>query len=182
MNGRLSKNGHKEMRNEELYFANEKLVHYVLKKHFTDRQFDEDLQQIGRLGLWKACLTYDKDISKFSTYACQCIRNAVSAEVRSALRQKRKNKNDILVSLNEPAFKSDDLERLMLSDIIPGDNDVIFIDFKGFWDSLTPIEKDVVRCLANDKKVPEIAKELGISHTTIWRCKISIREKWDTYI
>lgn len=43
----------------------------------------EDLLQEGYIGLWKACLTFDKDKGyQFSTYACKCI----DSQIRTMLR------------------------------------------------------------------------------------------------
>ena len=50
---------------EELYLANERLAHWVLAKYYSRRQMDEDLQQVARLGLWKACVGF-KESSGFS--------------------------------------------------------------------------------------------------------------------
>lgn len=166
---------------EELYLANELLVYHVLKKLFPNKQFDEDLQQVGRLGLWKACNTYDKDASKFSTYACSCIRNELIMHMRVLTAQKRAPKDAFTVSLDQGAYKSEDLESVILSDIV-ADDDVGFLDLKGFWDSLIPIERAIVRCRMRGMIVPEIVEELGISHTTVWRYTKSAREKWDMYI
>lgn len=166
---------------EELYLDNEPLVYHVLKKLFPNKQFDEDLQQVGKLGLWKACSTYDKDTSKFSTYACNCIRNELIMHMRISTAQKRMPKNAVALSLDQGAYKSDDLNGITISDIV-ADDGVGFLDLKGFWESLTPIERAVVRCRMQRMVVPEIVEKLGISHTTVWRYTKSAREKWDMYI
>nr|DAD57969.1 MAG TPA: DNA directed RNA polymerase subunit [Caudoviricetes sp.] len=166
---------------EELYLANEPLVYYTLKKLFPDKATDEDIKQVGRLGLWKACVSYDKDTSKFSTYACNCIRNELIMHMHMVTAQKRTLKDAFTVSLDQEAYKSGDLEGIMLSDIV-ADDGVGFLDLKGFWESLIPIERAVVRCKMRGMIVPEIVEELGISHTTVWRYTKSAREKWDMYI
>lgn len=169
------------MNPEELYTANEGLVHYVLKTHYPDKQFDEDFHQIGRLGLWKACLTYDRDASRFSTYACKCIRNEIVMELRALLTKKRSSQNYIIVSLDQRT-KAPGTENMSILDLIPGDMNVDFIDIKGFWNSLTDREKDIVLCLIAEKTQAEMEKELGISHTTIWRTIVLIKKKWNMYI
>lgn len=170
------------MNSEELYLANESLVYYAIKKTCPEKLFDEDVQQLGRLALWKACVSYDKDASKFSTYACNCIKNELIMHIRTMNTQKRIPKNAFLVSLDQRAFKSDELDETMLLEVIPGDNDVTFMDLEGFWKSLSFIERDIIRCKFRGMTRPEIATKLGISHTTVWRHTVSIRKKWDMYI
>jgi len=44
----------------------------------------EDFEQVGFLGLWKACITYDPDKgARFSTYASTCIKNQLKKLLRS---------------------------------------------------------------------------------------------------
>ena len=63
---------------EELYFQNEPLVRWTIKKYYPDFVDDEDLTQEGRIGLWRACLAYDeKKGLKFSPVAVSYIRNAL---------------------------------------------------------------------------------------------------------
>lgn len=82
---------------EKLYLENENLVYGTLHRYFPTLAFDEDIQQIARIGLWKACLNYDADKSCFSTAAYKFITN----EVRMELRKKRRKMEALTVSLNE---------------------------------------------------------------------------------
>lgn len=166
---------------EELYLANEKLVYHVIKRYFTEKLHDEDIEQVGRLGLWKACQTYDSDESRFSTYACNCIRNTISMELRKSSATKRNSQDYILISFDQPV-KTPGVEAMTVAEVIPGDMDVGFTDWDGFWNSLTPRERLVLSKYAECKNKAEVEKELGLSHTTIWRCVLSIREKWNAYI
>lgn len=67
---------------ERLYRENEKLVHGALRRYFPKLAFDEDIQQIARIGLWKACLSYQEDRACFSTAAYKFIANEVRMELR----------------------------------------------------------------------------------------------------
>ena len=80
---------------EELYLKNEALVCHVLNKKFPMNRFDDDFQQIARLGLWKACLRYDETKSKFSTYAVPAIENEIKMELR------KKSRKPIEISLDD---------------------------------------------------------------------------------
>lgn len=166
---------------EELYFENEQLVFGVLKKYFIEKLFDEDYQQIGRIGLWKACLSYNSDISKFSTYACHCIYNEIVMEFRK-LSAKRLGGNYILLSLSQPIDKAEDGYERVVEDIVIGDKDVNCVDFKGFWESLSDVERVIIRCLESGMTRPQMTELIGLSHTTIWRHVVQIKKKWNSYI
>ena len=58
----------------KLYEDNEKLVYFVVNKHFKKRLHDEDFLQICRIGLWRACEIYDPTRgTKISTLAVKVI-------------------------------------------------------------------------------------------------------------
>lgn len=166
---------------EELYFENEQLVFGVLKKYFREKLFDEDYQQIGRMGLWKACLSYNSDISKFSTYAYNCVYNEIVMEFRKSS-AKRLGGNYILLSLSQPVDKAEDGAERVVEDLVIGDKDVGYVDLKGFWESLSDTERVILRCLESGMTRPQITELIGLSHTTIWRHVVRIKNKWNDYI
>ena len=167
---------------EELYLANENLVYHILKKYFSDKFFDEDLQQIGKMALWKACICFDSERGKFSSYACMCIHNDIAMELRSRNCIKRRGEeNDILISLDAPVRKFES-EKIRIADTVPGDPDVNFCDLEGLWKSLNKKEQDVVRELFLGKKHKQIAKDLGISRSYVSRLVGQVRKKWAEYI
>ena len=55
------------MSENEMLENNKKLVYMVLYKHFPLHVNDEDLYQIGMIGLLKAVRSYKDDTYKFST-------------------------------------------------------------------------------------------------------------------
>lgn len=78
---------------EKLFYDNIELVHYVLHSMIhinSNSQNYEDCFQIGCIGLWKACQTYNKQRSKFSTYATKLIYNEVKINFRLNFSDKRK--------------------------------------------------------------------------------------------
>lgn len=84
-------------RNEQikLYEENEKLVSFVISRYYPTFLNNEDLRQIGKLGLWKACLSYKDSKGKFSTYGCRLIRNEINVHFRTSIRKKRIPVNQI---------------------------------------------------------------------------------------
>jgi len=99
---------------------NLRLVVYIARKFENTGINIEDLFSIGVIGLIKAINSYDptKNI-KLATYASRCIENEI-------LMYLRKNSRIKLVSLDEPINIDDkDGNRLLLSDVLGTDNDVV---------------------------------------------------------
>ena len=162
---------------EELYLANERLAHWVLAKYYSRRQMDEDLQQVARLGLWKACVGFKESSGfTFSSYASRVMLNELSNYFRDASRTYRDNYSDI--SLN--TIVSDDGTTLEMA--LPGDMDVQFMDLNGFWKSLTSKEKKIVKMLMNDLTNQEIGKIMGVSNQRISEIRLKAKQKFLNYI
>ena len=166
---------------EELYLANEKLVHYVLNKHFFHMQFDEDYKQIARVGLWKACLKYNSDIGSFSSFACQCIMNEIKMDIRKTSSSCRNDPDYIFMSLDQP-IKSLDASDATVSDLVVGESNEGFLDLEGYWKCLTQKEKSVIVGLIDGKNQTQIAKDMGVSRAYVSRLVGRIRKKWSDYI
>ena len=162
---------------EELYFENEALVYHVLHKKFPMSRFDEDFQQIARLGLWKACLRYDETKGKFSTYAVPAIENEIKMELRKMSRK------PIEISLDDfVKDTSDDADRLTISGICMGEQDVEFIDTTWVDKELTNRQKRILSLLYDGMVQADIAREIGISQTTVSKEVAKIRNIAQKYI
>ncbi len=69
----------------ERFLLNEALATFIARRYRTDRTayLWEDLLSTARLGLWKACLTYNEARgTQFSTYAAKCIENEINLFLR----------------------------------------------------------------------------------------------------
>ena len=162
---------------EELYFKNESLVYYVLNKKFPMNRFDDDFQQIARLGLWKACLRYDEAKGKFSTYAVTAIENEIKRELSKMSRK------PIVISLDTSIRDtSDDADILTISEVCISEQDVEFIDTTWVDKELTDRQKRILSLLYDGMTQTEIAKEIGISHTMISQEVSKIRNIAQKYI
>ena len=72
---------------QKLVLNNQKLVYHVIKQLRLYHKL-EDYIDVGIIGLCKAAQTFKPENgSKFSTYACICIRNNILMEIRSEKRQ-----------------------------------------------------------------------------------------------
>ena len=158
---------------EELYFENEALVYHVLHKKFPMSCFDDDFQQIARLGLWKACLRYDETKGKFSTYAVPAIENEIKMELRKMSRKPIETSLDALIM---------DTSGLTISGICMGEQDVGFIDTIWVDKELTDRQKRILSLLYDGMVQADIAREVGISQTMISREVTKIRNIAQKYI
>ena len=162
---------------EELYFENEALVYHVLNKKFPMSRFDDDFQQIARLGLWKACLSYDETKGKFSTYAVPCIANQIKMELR------KMGRKPIEVSLEALVKDTDEnSETLTISGMLIGEQDVGFVDTIWVDKELTDRQKRILSLLYDGMVQADIAREIGISQTMISREVSKIRNIAQKYI
>lgn len=164
---------------EELFIENENLIYHVLKTHFPMYYFDEDIRQIGAIGLWKACKKYDLHVSKFSTYACLCIKNEILHHLRIQ-NAKRRHLDIPLRSIDEILKNANDIS---LGDTIVGMEDIDYIDWDGFWNSLSLNEKKIVYLRMNGYNQKEIGRILGVSRSLINRILLNgIKPKFEKYI
>ena len=104
---------------QKLIEHNLRLVAYIAKKFENTNIEFEDLISTGAIGLIKAVRTFkvDKNI-RLATYASRCIENEILMQIRKST----KLKNDI--SLDKPLCEDYDGNQLVLSDILPSDEDV----------------------------------------------------------
>ena len=108
-----------ERATQKLIEHNLRLVAYIAKKFENTNIEFEDLISTGAIGLIKAVRTFkvDKNI-RLETYASRCIENEILMQIRKST----KLKNDI--SLDKPLCEDYDGNQLVLSDILPSDEDV----------------------------------------------------------
>ncbi len=108
-----------ERATQKLIEHNLRLVAYIAKKFENTNIEFEDLISTGAIGLIKAVRTFkvDKNI-RLATYASRCIENEILMQIRKST----KLKNDI--SLDKPLCEDYDGNQLVLSDILPSDEDV----------------------------------------------------------
>ena len=148
---------------EQAILANQELVRYVIKSLGLNA-FDEDLFQIGCVGLIKAVDSFDfeKNI-KFSTYAAKVIRN----EILMTLRKKHINAQ----SLDE-LFTIDGFEtslKDMISDNICMEDELISTMYlEQAFSKLNNNEKKIIYLhFIKGTKQHELAKMMGFTQSYI---------------
>lgn len=128
-----------EMDFEEAYKRFEKLIHFIIRKHPQNMEYDE-LAQIGRITFWKAFENYDgKRGFAFATYAGRWIAYEMLRQWKvQRTRQKRYISLDadekLRDSMASPAFDSDDVidVRRVLSRMKQADRAYLTADLAGY--------------------------------------------------
>ena len=111
----------KEGVKDELIAHNLRLVVYIARK-FDNTGVDlDDLISVGTIGLIKAVGTFknDKNI-KLATYASRCIENEILMHLRKISKQKGE------ISLDEPLNIDYEGNKLLLSDILGTDPEIVY--------------------------------------------------------
>lgn len=175
---------------KKLIEHNLRLVVYIAKKFDNTGVGVEDLISIGTIGLIKSINTFNpgKNI-KLATYASRCIENEILMYLR------RNNKTKLEVSIDEPLNVDWDGNKLLLSDILGTDEDVIYHDMETDAErkllmhainTLSGRERMIIELRfglntlnGEEKTQKEVADMLGISQSYISRLekKIMIRLK-----
>lgn len=153
---------------------NMKLVYFIINKYYPAFIHDEDLKQIGMLGLCKAAMTFDETKGLFSTYSFKVIKNEIGMEFR------RRRKPPQTISLNYEIEGPDGNHSEMLN-LIVGDNDVDYFDFKPFYDRLTATDKVILNARLNGKSQKKIAEILGMGQPGVSRRIKSIKQSWSKF-
>lgn len=164
---------------------NLRLVVYIAKRYESNPIFMEDLISIGTIGLIKAINTFDmsKNI-KLVTYASRCIENEILMYLR------KKNKQKIEISFDEPLNVDYDGNELLLSDILGTSQDLVKDEFQkqedkkavlGAMKQLEPREQEIMRMRygieQQELTQKDIAEKLGISQSYISRLEKRILSK-----
>lgn len=154
---------------EQLFHRNTKLAHYLLHVYYPASSQDEDLHQEALLGLWNACVTYDKKKGKFSTYAGRCVLNQIRMELR-----KRAHKLDT-VSLNTPVTDDGLTLENLIEDPCP-DTDEDWFALKMFLEGLSETQRQIIRYKAEGLTQRQIAEKFGRSQTWVNRILKRLQE------
>lgn len=155
---------------EQAVVDNQNLVRFAINRYFPSLRDDEDIFQVGWIGLWRACIGYDSSRSKFSTYAVRCIINEIRVELRN--RAKLWGFGDI-ASLDEPVYFDKDGNAITLANLIPDPNNEyckIDYDISFLSGKLSERDMEVFKLSIYGFTAAEIARAFGYTRT--WASRI----------
>lgn len=165
-----------EMTDEQRKLAedNMNLVYYTIGKIYPTFIHDEDIRQIGLLGLCKAAMKWTETKGAFSTFACQCIRNEIRLEFRN--RQKQVD----TISLDTKIDNVINGETFTLEDVLDGgdESDITRTVVESFLKTLTPEERVIYNLKARGYTYKEISGISGYNLTQAKDILKSIRRKY----
>ena len=145
---------------QQLIEDNMNLVYWVIRNRFPRYITDEDLVQVGMLGLCKAANAWDESKGIFSSFAVKGIHFEIYKEFE------RRNKHKVTYSLDYEYFDQDH-EKITLADTVVGDLDVDWFDYEALYDALSEPERTVVDMRLQGMTMSEIARTLGVSKQSI---------------
>lgn len=172
-----------ETAKNELIEHNLRLVVYIAKRFENVGTDLEDLISVGAIGLIKAVQSFDvnKNI-KLATYASRCIENEILMHIR------KKNKQNLEVSLDEPLNFDKDGNELLLSDVLESEDESINKEMeknsekKILWDAIKKLNAREQKIMElrfgltgeEESTQKEVADMLGISQSYISRIEKKI--------
>ena len=143
----------------------EKLVLLVAHRYFGGWANDEDILQIGRLGLLAAIRSYDVNCNmKMSTYATRCIYNEIASYLKTINRAKRKVEYQRSLDQVQSEDGKLDMYGNIADDRINVEGDIcVTILIQNYIDKLTDRDKQIMQMLIKGYSAVDIANQLGIS-------------------
>lgn len=172
-----------ESAKNELIEHNLRLVVYIAKKFDTNGNELDDLISVGAIGLIKAVQSFnvEKNI-KLATYASRCIENEILMFIR------KKTKQNLEVSLDEPLNYDKDGNELLLADVLEGDNEGASFELekssenKILWNAIRKLNEREQKIMElrfglngdEENTQKEVADMLGISQSYISRIEKKI--------
>ena len=146
-----------------------RLVYYVIYRYFPYLRDDEDAIQIGMIALWKAVVSYESGKSQFSTYAIQCVRNALRGEIQSRAQLWKLGE---VASLDEPLYYDSNGRAVPLAHLPPDPEDGYFPvdnDLSFLRDKLTERDLRIFRLYLRGFTVVEMSQVLGCSREWVYQ-------------
>ena len=165
---------------QKLVEDNHNLIYHFLRKYKLEH---DEWYDMAAIGLCKAIISYDKSISKFSTYAYKTMFNTVFKEKNRELNQRTIPKHK-LSYYDAKCFSNINEENMTYFDMLPSnkntENEAIFnIKLHNFINNITEKEKQVLRLSMEGYLQREIGEIMGYSQTHIGRITNRMLNKID---
>ena len=159
---------------QQLVEDNMNLVYFVINKYYPKLKRDQDMVQVGMLGLCQAASRYEEDKGAFTTFACKCIRSSICHELRA---RNKYNRADV-ISLN---YEIDDGEggKTELGDLIVGEPDVEYVEIDQLYNKLSNLDKQIVDLRKQGLTNLQIATTLGRSESRIHQRLRRLKRMYD---
>jgi len=152
----------------------------------------EDLIQEGMIGLYNAIRDYDKDKSKFSTFAEVCVSRQILTAVKAASRKKHMPLNTY-ISLNNPVVFDSEEDNASFFDIIKNSSTlnpeslIIGEESKNsliahIYTSLSKMEKEILFLYLSGRSYSEIAEMTNKNEKSVDNALQRVKKKLNDFI
>ena len=150
------------------------LVYFVINTYYPRFKQNEDIFQLGLIGLWKALQTFDKTKNiKFNTYTARCIRNEINTELERMNAQKRQlDREGMCISLNTLLSDSEDSSEEWIQNIQSvsiESNPLYLLQLDELYKEQDDRTKFIIHSKLQGHQTKHIAKQLNVSGQTIRR-------------
>lgn len=162
---------------EKLFEENRNLVYWFLHKRYPDYTYDEDTQQELSIELWKACQDYNESKGALSTLAAEYMRRRMFSIMRAKYASCRYAPT---ASMDDEDSKTSVMAEAKLSE--ERSCTFVYRDWDGLYNDCPQMERDILRLTAAGYSQERIAKELGVSHTTITKHKRRLQKRTREWI
>lgn len=158
------------------------LVYYHVYNRivYRERRDEEDVLQIGMIGLCKAAATFDPGKGfTFSTYALRCIEN----EIRMYANYERRRRAERLgPRLEQNVSKDDECADLTLADFVPSIEDVdSAMALMSLKDTITRCapgkDGEILRMHLDGMEQKDIGRRVGVSQSLVSRRIKAVRNR-----
>ncbi|MDO5398892.1 MAG: sigma-70 family RNA polymerase sigma factor [bacterium] len=166
----------------ELFLRYESIIKSIASNYFVPGADSDDVEQEGRMGLFKAMLNYNSERSdKFRPFALMCIKQQILTALKTAHRKKNTPLNSY-ISLDKPIDEHEDESRLPVSD--ENNPESIFIDRESretmdyiIDTSLNDSERQILNYYIKGYTYKEIADIIGKNSKAVDNAIQSIKRK-----
>lgn len=158
---------------DQLIVDNMELVYFTIKKYYPGLITDEDIKQVGMIGLIKAADKWEESKGTFTTFTVGCIRN----EIRYELRNRKKHTGCLSLDY---VYRDADDDAVTLGESLIGDENVPYVNFDDFYDELSTRQKRIVDLTKCGLSSSQIGDSLRVSNKTINTEIRKIKRKWES--
>ena len=140
---------------------NLRLVTFTVSKYYHQYLSDDDIMQLGYIGLWNAIKSYNPERGKFSGYASVCIKHEIDKHFQGLNTKMRKADVCSLDGFTTNESKLGGEQETVLHKLIGGDPDVEWFDSEDILSRLDNKDRFILARLCKGYNQQEIADAIG---------------------
>lgn len=140
---------------------NLRLVTFTVNKYYHQYLSDDDIMQLGYIGLWNAIKSYNPDRGKFSGYASVCIKHEIDKHFQGLNTKMRKADVCSLDGFVTNTYLFGGEQEVGPHEVICGDPDVNWFDSEDLLNRLDKKDRFILIRICKGYTQQEIADAIG---------------------